>query len=140
MLTACADEPVTLESPVLDEADTATCDAFLDALPRRLDGEEKRKVNPAAALGRAWGDPPIIVRCGADVPSSFDQTPACQVVGGVGWFATEDRSGDQVFTAVDHFPIVSVQVPGDESDRTDDVLADLAAPIEGHLEPIDACD
>jgi hypothetical protein len=63
-LTGCADEPITLEQPQVSAEDLAACNAFLEDVPRRLDGEERRKVNPANSLGAAWGDPAIIVRCG----------------------------------------------------------------------------
>ena len=145
MVSACADEPVTLDSPILDPAETTTCNAFLDDLPRRLAGEEKRKVNPAAALGRAWGDPAIIVRCGVDVPLEFDETSACQVANGVGWFVpdeqAEDQDADLVFTAVGYRPIVSVEVPGDyRPEGSAAVIAELAQPVEEHLELVQPCE
>ncbi len=145
VLTGCADEPVTLDSPVLDEADLATCNSFLDDLPRRLAGEEKRKVNPAAALGRAWGDPAIIVRCGVDVPPEFTETSPCEVANGVGWFVPEsqvdDQDADLSLTAVGYRPIVSVEVPHDyRPEGSAAVLADLAEYVEKHLELVDDCD
>jgi hypothetical protein len=144
-LAGCADGPVTLDMPVISAEDTATCDEFLDDLPRRLDGEERRKVNPAAALGRAWGDPAIVVRCGVDVPADFDATSACEVANGVGWFVPEsqidDQDADLVFTAVGYRPVVSVDVPADyRPEGSAAVIAELADPVQAHLTLVDACE
>ena len=136
---------MTLESPTPGSADLAACNGFLDDLPRRLAGEEKRKVNPAAALGRAWGDPAIIVRCGVDVPPGFTDISACEVANDVGWFVPEeqidDQDGDLLFTAVGYRPVVSVEVPGDyRPEGSAAVLADLAQPVKDHLELVEACE
>ena len=143
-LAGCADEPVTLTSPSVSPADLATCNAFLDSLPNRLAGHDRRKVNPAAALGRAWGDPPIIVRCGVGVPADFDPTGTCQVANGVGWFVPQSEIDDQgtdiVFTAVGYRPIVSVEVPHD--DRPEGgaaAITDLAQPVKDHLKLVEPC-
>ena len=103
-LAACADEPVTLDPPQVSAEDLAACNAFIDDVPRRLDDEERRKVNPANSLGAAWGDPAIIVRCGVGVPAEFDQAAHCEVANDVGWFVPDDVIADQdadaTFTAV----------------------------------------
>jgi Protein of unknown function (DUF3515) len=143
-LAGCADEPVTLDSPPTSTEDLAACEEFLDDLPRRLAGEEKRKVNPAAALGRAWGDPAIVVRCGVDVPAEFDQTSACEVADGVGWFVPEaqieDQDADLVFTAVGYRPIVSTSVPADyRPEGSAAVIAELADPVQTHLDLVNDC-
>ncbi len=129
----------------MSDTDRATCNAFLDDLPRRLAGEEKRKVNPAAALGRAWGDPAIVVRCGVGVPPEFDETSACVVANGVGWFVpdqqVDDQGSDLLFTAVGYRPIVSVEVPDDyRPEGSAAVIAELADPVDQHLELVDDCD
>jgi hypothetical protein len=144
-LAGCADEPVTLDSPLISVEDQATCDEFLDALPRRLAGEERRKVNPAAALGRAWGDPAIVVRCGVDAPADFDPTSPCEVADGVGWYFPEEQFDDQdadlVFTAVGFRPIVSVEVPGDyRPEGSAAAIAELAEPVKAHLALVDDCE
>ncbi len=136
---------MSIDSPPVSEQDYETCKAFLSDLPRRLDGQEGRKVNPAAALARAWGDPAIIVRCGVDVPEGFDETAHCEVANGVGWFVPDDQIDDQdadlVFTAAGYQPIVSVDVPHDyRPEGSAAVIAELAAPVKDHLELVDACE
>jgi hypothetical protein len=130
---------------VIGAKDTATCDAFLDDLPHRLAGEEKRKVNPAAALGRAWGDPPIVVRCGVGLPAGFDRTASCEVANGVGWFVPDDQVRDQdsdvVLTAAGYRPVVSVDVPSDyRPEGVAALTAELAAPVKRHLRLVDTCE
>ncbi len=145
LLAGCADEPVTLTSPdAVSAADLATCEAFLDDLPSSLAGHERRKVNPAAALGRAWGDPAIIVRCGVGVPPEFDQLAACEVADGVGWFVPDDQFDDQdadaVLTAVGYRPRVSVTVPAKyRPEGPAAAIAQLAQAVKDHLEKVDDC-
>jgi hypothetical protein len=143
-LAGCADEPVTLDSPEVSAADLQTCNAFLDDLPNRLAGHDRRKVNPAAALGRAWGDPAIIVRCGVGVPDGFDQFSSCEVANGVGWFVPDeqfdDQEADATLTAVGYRPIVSVTVPGKyRPSGPAAAIADLAQPVKDHLELVQDC-
>jgi hypothetical protein len=143
-LAGCADEPVTLDSPDVTPEVLRTCDAFLDDLPGRLAGHERRKVNPAAALGRAWGDPPIIVRCGVGVPDGFDQFSSCEVANGVGWYVPEeqfdDQDADATLTAAGYRPVVSVTVPGKyRPEGPAAAIADLAQAVQDHLELVQDC-
>jgi hypothetical protein len=144
-LTACADEPVSLDSPPVSQQDFETCNDFLRDLPRRLAGHEGRKVDPAAALGRAWGDPAIVVRCGVDVPADFDETAHCEVANGVGWFVPveqiDDQDADLVFTAAGYRPVVSAEVPDDyRPEGSAAAIAELAEAVQEHLELVDPCE
>jgi len=144
-LGGCADEPITLDSPGVTAANLAACNAFLDDLPKRLAGHERRKVNPANALGRAWGDPAIIVRCGVDVPPEFDEFAHCEVANDVGWFVPEEQIADQdadaTLTAVGYRPVVSVEVPADDRpEGAAAALAELAEPVKEHLELVEDCE
>ena len=144
-LAGCADEPVTLSSSeTVSARDVATCNAFLDDLPNTFAGHERRKVNPAAALGRAWGDPPIIVRCGVGVPGEFDQFSSCEVANDVGWFVPDeefaDQDADATLTAVGYRPLVSVTVPAKyRPEGPAAAIAELAQAVKDHLEKVDDC-
>jgi hypothetical protein len=141
----CAKNPVNLTSPPdVSAADQQTCNAFLGDLPNTLGGQERRKVNPAAALGRAWGDPPIIVRCGVGKPAGFDDTASCQQVSGVGWYVPQstidDQGADVVFTAVGYEPRVEVDVPAKyRPEGAAAAVAELAQPVKAHLKLVQAC-
>jgi hypothetical protein len=144
-LSACADEPVTLDSPALSSADERTCNAFLDDLPRTLADHERRKVNPASALGRAWGDPAIIVRCGVGVPDGFGAASLCEVANGVGWYVDpaviSDQGMDATLTAVGYRPLVSVTVPADyRPEGAAAAIAELAQPVKDHLRLVHKCE
>jgi len=144
LLTGCADGPVTLSSPPVSAADLATCNGFLDDLPSSLADQDRRKVNPAAALGRAWGDPPIILRCGVGVPPEFDQFASCEVADGVGWFVPDeefdDQHADATLTAEGYRPLVSVTVPAKyRPEGPAAAIAELAQAVKDHLEKLDDC-
>ena len=144
-LGGCADGPVTLTSPQVSAEDLATCNEFLADLPDQLADHERRKVNPAAALGRAWGDPAIVVRCGVGVPADFDVTSPCEEADGVGWFVPEEQIDDQdadlVFTAVGYRPIVEVDVPHDyRPEGSAAAIAELAQPVSDHLRKVNDCE
>jgi hypothetical protein len=143
-LAGCADEPVTLDSPRVSAEVLKTCNEFLDDLPNRLADHDRRKVNPAAALGRAWGNPPIIVRCGVGVPAEFDQFSSCEVANGVGWFVPDeefdDQDADATLTAVGYDPIVSVTVPGKyRPSGPAAAIAELAPLVKDHLKLVKDC-
>jgi hypothetical protein len=125
--------------------DVAACHAFIDDVPRRLAGEERRKVNPANSLAAAWGDPAIIVRCGVDVPAEFDEFAHCEIANGVGWFVPDDVIADQeadvTFTAVGYRPIVAIEMPhGYRPEGGAAVIAELAQPVEDNLELVEDCE
>ena len=144
-VAGCAHDPLDLTSPPgVSAADTATCNAFLADLPNTLGGQERRKVNPAAALGRAWGDPSIVVRCGVGKPAGFDRYAACEQVNGVGWYVPQDQVDDQgadvVFTAVGYSPRVELDVPAKyRPNGAAAAVAELAQPVKDHLRLVKAC-
>ena len=47
-------------------------------LPRTLVGQERREVEDRER-GAAWGDPPVVLVCGAEVPESFDDFSAVTI-------------------------------------------------------------
>jgi hypothetical protein len=115
VLTACGKEPVSIPTLRLTEADQAVCTRVVNALPDTVAGQDKRKTQPAAALGGAWGDPAIVAQCGVGVPPEFSKTSACTVADGVGWFVPEsqvnDQSADVVMSTAGYRPVLQVTVP-----------------------------
>ncbi|MEJ7832309.1 MAG: DUF3515 domain-containing protein [Nocardioides sp.] len=144
MLLAGCSEPVVVDSPELDETAAEACQAFLDDLPTTLSGEDPVEITPGDALGAAYGDPAIVVRCVADAPGEFDKFASCEVANGVGWFVPRDQIEDQeldaVLTAVTYQPLVEVMVPVDyRPEGVAAVLAELAAPVQANLEFVQDC-
>ena len=115
MLTACGKEPVSIPTLRLTAADQAVCQRLVNALPDTVAGQDRRKTQPAAALGGAWGDPAIVAQCGVGVPAEFTRTSACTVADGVGWFVPEsqvdDQSSDVVMSTAGYRPVLQVTVP-----------------------------
>jgi hypothetical protein len=112
---ACGKEPVTIPTLRLSAADQAVCQRVVDVLPDKLGGQGRRHTQPAEAYGGAWGDPPIVLQCGADVPAELTPTSQCAVVDGVGWFVPPDQesdtSTDATLTAVGYEPLLQLTVP-----------------------------
>jgi hypothetical protein len=114
-LVACGNDPISIPTPRLTAADQARCRRLVDALPGEVAGPEVRQSQPAAALGRAWGDPAIVAECGVELPSDFSRTSACTQADGVGWFVPDaqvaDSSADVVMSTAGYRPILQVTVP-----------------------------
>jgi hypothetical protein len=115
LLLACGKEPVSIPTLRLTAADQAVCQRVVNALPDDLGGQSRRKTQPAAALGGAWGDPALVVQCGVDAPAGLTRTSQCTVVNGVGWFVPPDQvadnSADVVLSTVGYRPMLQLTVP-----------------------------
>ena len=115
VLAACGKEPVTIPTLRLTAEEQAVCQRVVNALPDEVDGQSRRKTQPAEALGGAWGDPAIVAQCGVPLPSGFNRTSACQTANGVGWYVPEnqfrDQSSDLVISTAGYRPIVQVTIP-----------------------------
>lgn len=115
LLAGCGKEPVSIPTLRLSAADQAVCQRVTNALPDTVAGQGKRKTQPAAALGGAWGDPAIVAQCGVGVPPAFSRTAACTEADGVGWFVPDaqvnDQSADVVMSTAGYRPVLQVTVP-----------------------------
>ena len=88
------------------------------SLPKTLNGQ-KRITSTGSPFGAAWGQPPIIVRCGVAEPRSFVPTQGspCQTVNGIDWYLnsavpTDATSGQSIeVVTVYRKPAISVTVP-----------------------------
>lgn len=43
-------------------------------LPARLESLHSRVVDPKSSLTHAWGDPPVVLRCGVALPPGYSPT------------------------------------------------------------------
>jgi hypothetical protein len=113
MLASCAKEPVTIEHTEPSLQDTTRCEELVAALPDLVSGAKRRLVSPAASLGAAWGDPPIVLTCGGDWP--LPAAAFCTEANGVDWYipddATNDLSAAVVLTTIGRTPAVRVELP-----------------------------
>ena len=137
VLTSCSGT-ITIEEPDLGEAARAACQELLADLPDTVAGQERRDVEPADALGAAWGDPAYVLTCGVPEPADYAPTAECSVIAGVGWYVPTDQLSDlredATPVALSLQPHVEVEVPADyRTDGVDRALADLAPALLAHL-------
>ncbi len=115
------------------------CADLIGTVPKTVaDDLAAREVTPSGALAAAWGDPPVVLRCGVAKPQALVATSACFEVNGVGWLATQDGrevSGNQPvegtlrFTTIGRAAYVEVTVPPLDNHQPADPLPALAASI-----------
>lgn len=90
---------------------------MLAALPVTLIGRDPRVVHtePETPYVVAWGDPPIVLRCGVDRPKHLTAGSGALLVDGgliTGPYYDVTRDGDaNVYTTVDRGPYISITVP-----------------------------
>ena len=118
LLGGCASGTLHLDTPQVSGATADHCAALVTALPDSLADQPRRTVEASHGPAAAWGDPPIVLRCGVPVPAGWDpRYGSCQGVNGVFWFIPEDQITGQpvdvVMTTVDRAENVEVQVPAE---------------------------
>lgn len=140
-----ADVEVSPTSP--GPAVAEQCTDLVAQLPDRVADQEARSVQPATVLGGAWGDPPIVLRCGVAKPASLHPDSSCFVVNDIGWLAEQDGrpvtgsepvEGGLMFTTIGRSAYVEVSVPPDYQPAAD-ALVDLAGAIAATTEDVRPC-
>ncbi|HEY9562577.1 MAG TPA: DUF3515 family protein [Nocardioides sp.] len=145
LLGACS-SAVELDLPDVDRETRAACTSLLEDLPTEMLGQERVEVSPEDALGRAWGDPAIVVSCGVGVPEDFDKFSLCDEVNGIGWFIPDSAiadlgdgqpgsqrniDGTAVLTVITHAPRVRVEIPAEHRPPAD-VMAIVSELVVEH--------
>lgn len=111
------------------------CVGLLGDPPRTVAGQPYRHVEGRVAA--AWGDPPIILRCGVEKPAALRPDSQCHEVNGVGWLA-EKQGDDWLFTTIGRKHHVSLEVPSDYA-PAGDALADIADVVARHDPVVEPC-
>lgn len=106
------------------------CDMLVADLPIEVAGQDRREVAQDVPAG-AWGEVPVVLRCGVPEPDDLEPTSPCYEVEGVGWFE-EETGGGRVFTTIGRAANVSVEVPAPVQPAAD-VLVDLGGAIAKHV-------
>jgi hypothetical protein len=105
------------------------CATLHDALPERLDGRVVMLVSPVSTLTAAWGDPPVVLRCGVAKPRTLRPSSELIEINGVRWFLQETK-GAYVFTTYGRVAFVEVSVPKSvPREQATAPLVDLAHPV-----------
>jgi len=107
------------------------CSALVAALPTTLSGRVSRPVTGVpAGTAAAWGDPPIVLRCGVPPPASYvPGTPVISVQGVD--FDTYPIGGQIRWTAVGRRAYVQILIPN-TIEGQGALIADIAPVIAAH--------
>ena len=139
--------PVHVAGPSPLQDARAQCSRLISRLPSRVAGKDKREISTDGASAGAWGDPPIVLRCGVARPAALRRTSPCYEIDHVGWLATQHGKpvsttspikGTLDFTTIGRSAYVEVSVP-DAYQPQADALADLAAAISAATRSVHPC-
>ncbi len=108
--TPVALPPLPVVPPRRSAAADRFCPLLVDGLPTRLHDLDARPVQSASAFVAAWGEPPVVLRCGVPRPPGFVVGAQTFVVEDVTWFV-QQQAGRAVWTAVDRPVYVELSVP-----------------------------
>jgi hypothetical protein len=90
------------------QAGTAACTAAASHWPATISGRERVETTAGTDAVAAWGDPPVIARCG--VSALGPTTEQCLDVDGIDWVVREASDG-AVLTTFGRDPAIEVLVP-----------------------------
>jgi len=107
-LAGCAGAPPVPVSPPTGPA--RDCARLRAALPETVADGEQRATTPASRRTAAWGDPPVVLRCGVPRPAGLTPTAQLIEVNGVDWVLAE-RARWFVFTTAGRRTYVELRVP-----------------------------
>lgn len=130
-LAACGYGAVEVADHSIQPGAEQVCAALVEALPEVVDDAVRREVEPAQPGAAAWGQPPIILRCGADEPTGLDPTLAVLDVSGVGWRSVGGEGGT-FFYLDGRAAVVEVAIPDDYAPEAQ-VLVDLADAVRASV-------
>ncbi len=142
-LAGCAAGNVTVRTPRVSGSTSGHCAGLLKALPRSVAGQKRRAVSTGShQYAAAWGDPPIVLRCGVPRPKGLTRSATCQQVNGVGWFVPPAQinrgRGPIVMTTIGVQPRVQVRLPGEYWPPAA-AMADLAGSVKAALRHTRSC-
>ena len=130
LVAACGGNDVHVDEYAVDTSARDSCRAVLKGLPDKIAGQDRRTVS-GSAYAAAWGDPAIVLRCGAALPQGFRGDP-CITRNGLGWSLpleqADDITRDATMTLAFREPVLQVRVPADyRPNGPSEVMADLDA-------------
>ena len=133
-----------MAAPAVEGADLATCEELVAAAPDELFGQERREVSGASTTSAAWGDPAVVLECGAKAPDTFDAFSSCSELDGIGWYMPDaqlkDPDADIAITAQSHSPRVTVTIPAQYRKNSPDIQLGVLGELVGeHLQETAPC-
>ncbi|WP_293773366.1 DUF3515 domain-containing protein [Sporichthya sp.] len=119
---------MAVTAPVSTADVGAICARVEPALPEQVDNTPRRDTTPRTDRTAAWGDPPVVMRCGVERPTALRATSQLNTVNGIDWLV-EERDGGHVFTTVGRAAYVEVTVPAGHDPQVGP-LVDLAPAMQ----------
>jgi len=120
--------PVPVAPVAQPGADTAACRAFMLALPADLGTFRGRAVDGGGPGVAAWGDPPVILRCGLETPEDLTCSSSLIQVNKVSWLVLTASGLDQTtYLAVDRSVRIAVTAPDGTSPDAIGQISDVVA-------------
>lgn len=125
-----AAKPVAISNPELPADDSPECADLLDRLPDRAAGLVRAEIaDPApdgAAVYRNLEQDRITLRCGAPVPSQYNELATTEDIDGIKWLRVVDSTDDSLSTwfTVGREPVVAITPEGNAD--AEEALRDLS--------------
>jgi uncharacterized protein DUF3515 len=119
--------PIDVTTPPVTPAADLACPVLMKQLPAELAGEASRRVSSASPYAYAWGDPAVVLICGAVPPAGFVVGAATLQVSGVEWFVDTSNPDTVVWTTVDRTVPVEVRVPASSDSASPTALSPVIA-------------
>ncbi len=140
LCTGCGHD-VDIEGTGATGAAKTACASLVKALPSHVADQSRRRTT-GSPLGAAWGDPPIVLRCGVGRPHDYDPATGCQTANGLDWYVPakgmNDQSVDVVMTTIGRDPSVEVTLPARYRPPAT-AMVDLAPAIKAHTKQTTPC-
>lgn len=129
-LAGCGFGPVDVEPHTLTPGSASVCESLGTDLPDVVSDAVRRDVADDPAGIVAWGEPPVVLRCGVGLPPEYEPDAVLTELDGVAWLPIDGDGGD-FYATVDRDPIVEVAIP-DAYDPAI-VLSDVGPSILDHV-------
>lgn len=123
--------------PVTPEAE-ANCPDLMAELPLDLTGEVSRRVQSDSPFAYAWGEPPVVLRCGVDRPVGWVVGTSAIQINGVQWYVDTDDPESTVWTTVDRPVYIEVSLPPSVDSAPVTVLSTTIGATLPYVEPTPA--
>ncbi|HEX6195079.1 MAG TPA: DUF3515 domain-containing protein [Jiangellaceae bacterium] len=128
--SGCGFGAVELDPHSLTPGSESACNALDADLPDVVSDAVRRDVQDEPAGIVAWGEPPVVLRCGVGLPPEYQPDAVLTELNGVAWLPVEGVGGD-FFATVDRDPIVEMAIP--DAYEPTVVLGDVGPAILEHI-------
>ncbi len=143
-LAGCGSGTVEVDPVKVPADQRAACRAIVDGLPGQV-GNQPSQETSGNEYAAAWGDPPIVLRCGVGLPQGYDRASPCQRANDIDWYvpesAIDDTAKDVVMTTIGRTPALEVTVPARYRPNSPaNVMIDLEGVVAAHTERTGSCE